>query len=167
MAQTLHLRNTRGTGGQGRADSGRVLPRLRRRVPGDSGRNRDPERRAVPRRRRQGLALYSRAQCQPRARERADRSDQGTADDCGQRRGGWLTARTPAITSSGAPMIRAFSCGENALSAADESAISDAWVWLDLFDPTPHEERLLESRLGIDIPTQEEMREIEISSRLY
>ncbi len=40
-------------------------------------------------------------------------------------------------------------------------------VWLDLLEPTPEEERLVEQRLGLDIPTREEMREIESSSRLY
>ncbi len=40
-------------------------------------------------------------------------------------------------------------------------------VWIDLLDPTPAEESAVEERLGIDIPTREEMSEIEISSRLY
>jgi magnesium transporter len=40
-------------------------------------------------------------------------------------------------------------------------------VWIDLLDPTQEEERELETRLGIDIPTREEMEEIEVSSRLY
>lgn len=40
-------------------------------------------------------------------------------------------------------------------------------VWLDLFEPTLEEERLVEQRLGLDIPTREEMREIESSARLY
>lgn len=40
-------------------------------------------------------------------------------------------------------------------------------VWIDLVDPTPAEESAVEERLGIDIPTREEMSEIEISSRLY
>ena len=40
-------------------------------------------------------------------------------------------------------------------------------VWLDLLEPTPDEERLVEQRLGLDIPTREEMREIESSARLY
>lgn len=40
-------------------------------------------------------------------------------------------------------------------------------VWLDLVNPTPDEEALLERWLGIDVPTREEMREIEVSSRLY
>lgn len=45
--------------------------------------------------------------------------------------------------------------------------IPEEAVWLDLFEPTPEEERLVEQRLGLDIPTREEMREIESSSRLY
>jgi magnesium transporter len=40
-------------------------------------------------------------------------------------------------------------------------------VWLDLFEPTVEEEKLVEQRLGLDIPTREEMRDIESSSRLY
>jgi magnesium transporter len=40
-------------------------------------------------------------------------------------------------------------------------------VWIDLFEPTDSEEAILEQRLGIDVPTREEMQEIEVSSRLY
>jgi len=40
-------------------------------------------------------------------------------------------------------------------------------LWLDLRDPTPEEERQVEQTLGIDVPTREEMREIEASNRLY
>jgi magnesium transporter len=40
-------------------------------------------------------------------------------------------------------------------------------VWLDLVSPTAEEEAEVEQRLGIGIPTREEMQEIEISSRLY
>jgi len=40
-------------------------------------------------------------------------------------------------------------------------------VWLDLVSPTAEEEADIEQRLGIGIPTREEMQEIEISSRLY
>ena len=43
----------------------------------------------------------------------------------------------------------------------------DKLVWIDLVNPTNAEENDLEKRLGIDIPTKEEMEEIEISSRLY
>lgn len=40
-------------------------------------------------------------------------------------------------------------------------------IWIDLFNPTTEEEHAVEDLLGIDVPTQEEMQEIEISSRLY
>jgi magnesium transporter len=40
-------------------------------------------------------------------------------------------------------------------------------VWLDLVAPSAEEEALLEDRFGLDIPTREEMEEIEVSSRLY
>jgi magnesium transporter len=40
-------------------------------------------------------------------------------------------------------------------------------VWIDLREPTPEEEQLVESALGIDVPTREEMREIEASNRFY
>jgi magnesium transporter len=40
-------------------------------------------------------------------------------------------------------------------------------AWIDLYQPTPEEEQILEAALGVDIPTREEMQEIELSSRLY
>ena len=40
-------------------------------------------------------------------------------------------------------------------------------VWLDLVEPTDAEEAAVEAALGIDIPTREELAEIEASSRLY
>ena len=40
-------------------------------------------------------------------------------------------------------------------------------VWYDLFNPTPEEDRFVEESLGIDIPTREEMKDIEPSARLY
>jgi magnesium transporter len=40
-------------------------------------------------------------------------------------------------------------------------------VWIDLLAPTREEEILAEGALAIELPTREEMREIEISSRLY
>lgn len=42
-----------------------------------------------------------------------------------------------------------------------------AALWLDLYEPSPEEERTVESMLSIDVPTREEMREIESSNRLY
>ncbi|RIY01947.1 magnesium transporter [Aureimonas flava] len=40
-------------------------------------------------------------------------------------------------------------------------------VWIDLRNPTREEERAVEGLCGIEVPTREEMREIEVSSRLY
>ncbi len=40
-------------------------------------------------------------------------------------------------------------------------------IWVDLYNPTSKEEKLIENILGINIPTHDEMREIELSSRLY
>ena len=40
-------------------------------------------------------------------------------------------------------------------------------LWIDLFEPSAEEERAVETGLGIDVPTREEMREIESSNRLY
>jgi magnesium transporter len=40
-------------------------------------------------------------------------------------------------------------------------------VWVDLFCPTREEEVFVENLTGIEVPTREEMREIELSSRLY
>lgn len=40
-------------------------------------------------------------------------------------------------------------------------------LWIDLVEPSQQEEKLVEQSLGIDVPTREEMREIEASNRLY
>ncbi len=40
-------------------------------------------------------------------------------------------------------------------------------IWFDLADPTEAEEIAVEELLGVDVPTREEMEEIEDSSRLY
>jgi magnesium transporter len=42
-----------------------------------------------------------------------------------------------------------------------------AGTWIDLVDPTSEEERAVEQSLGVNVPTREEMREIETSSQLY
>ncbi len=54
------------------------------------------------------------------------------------------------------------------LADASRSAMPDQPTpWLDLFNPTPDEDRFVEQIVGISIPTREEMQEIEVSSRLY
>lgn len=45
--------------------------------------------------------------------------------------------------------------------------IPETAVWLDLFNPTLEEDKLVEQLVCVGIPTREEMQEIEISSRLY
>jgi magnesium transporter len=40
-------------------------------------------------------------------------------------------------------------------------------VWIDLQSPTSQEDSQVQQYLGVDIPTREEMQEIEVSSRLY
>jgi magnesium transporter len=47
------------------------------------------------------------------------------------------------------------------------SALPKEALWFDLLEPTPEEERAVEQVLGIDVPTREEMREIETSNRFY
>jgi magnesium transporter len=47
------------------------------------------------------------------------------------------------------------------------AAIPAEAIWLDLVEPTPSEEKQVESFLSIDVPTRDEMREIEASNRLY
>jgi magnesium transporter len=65
-------------------------------------------------------------------------------------------------------MIRGFTAREGRLYAVEDAMQSfDGVVWIDLSAPTTEEEAMMESRLAIDIPTREDMEEIEISSRLY
>ena len=65
-------------------------------------------------------------------------------------------------------MIRGFVPHDGRLKVAEDPLKSlDSALWIDLVEPTDAEEATLESHFGIDIPTREEMRAIEISSRLY
>jgi magnesium transporter len=63
-------------------------------------------------------------------------------------------------------MLRVFSPTGNRL-LVDGEALPPNAVWIDLLNPTAAEEAVLEAALGIDIPTAEDMAEIETSSRLY
>ena len=64
--------------------------------------------------------------------------------------------------------MRAFSADGGRLKPIeDESHVVAQAVWIDLVDPSDAEEARLEQELSVDIPTKEEMEEIEISSRLY
>jgi magnesium transporter len=52
------------------------------------------------------------------------------------------------------------------LTSVDEVELRKA-LWVDLLNPTLEEEIFVEKTLQLEIPTREEMREIELSSRLY
>ncbi|MFM9974091.1 MAG: magnesium transporter CorA family protein [Beijerinckiaceae bacterium] len=45
--------------------------------------------------------------------------------------------------------------------------IPENTLWIDLFEPTPEEDRLVEEFLSIEIPTKDEMKDIEPSNLLY
>lgn len=45
--------------------------------------------------------------------------------------------------------------------------LADDVLWIDLLNPTSREESAVESALQLNLPTREEMREIELSNRLY
>ncbi|MBO9097427.1 MULTISPECIES: magnesium/cobalt transporter CorA [Rhizobium] len=67
-------------------------------------------------------------------------------------------------------MITAYRSNCKSVPRADivaASTISDDIVWIDLVDPTREEEDKLEALLGIQVPTRDDLKDIEPSSRLY
>lgn len=67
-------------------------------------------------------------------------------------------------------MITIFSAQNNYkaeyITAENQQSLNMA-IWIDLLNPNKEEEQLVENILGLNIPTREEMQEIELSSRLY
>jgi magnesium transporter len=57
--------------------------------------------------------------------------------------------------------------GAHLMAPGDDISQEDAFVWIDCFQPTREEERLVETTLGLEIPSRQEMLEIEISNRLH
>ncbi|MBF0269535.1 MAG: magnesium transporter CorA family protein [Alphaproteobacteria bacterium] len=53
------------------------------------------------------------------------------------------------------------------LERGDAAALVRHPLWIDLLDPTRDEEMAVQNLLAIDVPTREEMQEIEATSRLY
>ncbi|MGN6284418.1 MAG: magnesium transporter CorA family protein [Afipia sp.] len=53
------------------------------------------------------------------------------------------------------------------LESVDLADLPANAVWIDLKSPEPGEDKAVEKLVGIEIPTREDMQEIEISSRLY
>ncbi len=65
-------------------------------------------------------------------------------------------------------MITAYRAAAGKLVAAGSGLEPLAGVvWIDLESPVMAEERAIEAALGLDIPTRDDMQEIEVSSRLY
>src|ERR1700761_627601 len=67
-------------------------------------------------------------------------------------------------------MFSVFVPAESSLKKAavtDLDSLPDSAVWIDLVKPSSAEDKALERRAGIAVPTREDMQEIEISSRLY
>ena len=53
------------------------------------------------------------------------------------------------------------------VNADRDPHVPEAAVWFDLVNPTHPEDKIVEGRVGIAVPTREEMQEIEVTSRLY
>ena len=65
-------------------------------------------------------------------------------------------------------MLKVLSRGKTAfVTAAEGAALPADAVWIELIEPTRSEELAVETMLGLQLPTREEMAEIEVSSRLY
>lgn len=64
-------------------------------------------------------------------------------------------------------MITVYHQRNDRLEKGDASALSADALWIDVLDPTDEDEAAVENLLRVDMPTPEEMQEIEASSRLY
>jgi magnesium transporter len=65
-------------------------------------------------------------------------------------------------------MLRTYGPGcDGSIVEANSQKIPDGATWIDLEEPTHEEEKLVERCVGLNVPTEAEMAEIEPSSRLY
>ena len=70
-------------------------------------------------------------------------------------------------------MLNLLRRGASAFETLDVASLPSGWrlppdtVWLDLISPSREEELIVEQAVGFDLPTAEEMAQIEPSSRLY
>jgi len=65
-------------------------------------------------------------------------------------------------------MLRTYGPGcDGSIIDANAERIPDTATWIDLEEPTKEEEALVERCIAVGIPTEDEMQEIEPSSRLY
>ena len=66
-------------------------------------------------------------------------------------------------------MLRAYgpNCDGSIIDPGKGQRIPDDATWIDLEEPTREEDKLVEECVGVQVPTREDMSEIEPSSRLY
>lgn len=66
-------------------------------------------------------------------------------------------------------MLRAYgpNCDGSIIDPGKGERIPDDATWIDLEDPTREEDKLVEECIQVQVPTRDDMREIEPSSRLY
>lgn len=64
-------------------------------------------------------------------------------------------------------MMTLYGVRAGAIVRLDEGAALHESVWIDLCEPTREEEAAVEALIGAEVPTRQEMTEIEESSRLY
>ena len=66
-------------------------------------------------------------------------------------------------------MLRAYgpNCDGSIIDPGKGQRIPDDATWIDLEEPTREEDKLVEQCVGVQVPTREDMSEIEPSSRLY
>ena len=66
-------------------------------------------------------------------------------------------------------MLRAYgpNCDGTIIDPGKGQRIPDNATWIDLEEPTREEDKLVEECLGVQVPTREDLSEIEPSSRLY
>ena len=53
------------------------------------------------------------------------------------------------------------------IAVTSDADVPDSAVWFDLVNPAHEEDKLVERKVGVAVPTREEMQEIEVTSRLY
>jgi magnesium transporter len=64
-------------------------------------------------------------------------------------------------------VLRTSEPGMRSVEDVESLSLGDDVVWIDLSHPSRQEELAVEAALGVELPTREEMAEIEPSSRLY
>lgn len=64
-------------------------------------------------------------------------------------------------------MLTVYDAAGQGLARRADTGVCRGAMWIDLLNPTRDEELFIEREIGLQVPTREEMAEIEVSSRLY